>query len=140
MKVNTRRCTSLIRISGDWAWAVAQRCGPKLQVEACNLIKKRLWYRCFPVNFAKFHFFLQNTFSGCFWLGWLDWKFSISSKSINWRFADICKTSMTLYKVCKIKRVTEIITFFNFRVFRVLEINIKIIHEDNIFKNTEIFV
>ena len=22
--------------------------------EACNFIKKRLWHRCFPVNFAKF--------------------------------------------------------------------------------------
>ena len=27
-----------------------------------TLLKKRLWHRCFPVNFAKFHrtFFLQN--------------------------------------------------------------------------------
>ena len=33
-----------------------------------TLIKKRLWHRCFPVNFAKFweHVFLQNTYSGCF--------------------------------------------------------------------------
>ena len=22
--------------------------------EACNFIQKRLWHRCFPVNFAKF--------------------------------------------------------------------------------------
>ena len=26
----------------------------KLQVWVCNFIKKRFWYRCFPVNFAKF--------------------------------------------------------------------------------------
>ena len=26
----------------------------KLQAEACNFIKKRLWYKCFPVNFTKF--------------------------------------------------------------------------------------
>ena len=26
----------------------------KLQAEACNFIKKRLWHKCFPVNFAKF--------------------------------------------------------------------------------------
>ena len=34
-----------------------------------NLLKKRLWHRCFPVNFAKFlrTSFLQNTFGGCFW-------------------------------------------------------------------------
>ena len=33
-----------------------------------NLLKKRLWHRCFPVNFAKFlrTLFLQNTSSGCF--------------------------------------------------------------------------
>ena len=31
--------------------------------EACNFIKKRLWHRCFPVNFATFlrSPFLQNT-------------------------------------------------------------------------------
>ena len=34
-----------------------------------TLLKKRLWHRCFPVNFAKFlrTSFLQNTFGGCFW-------------------------------------------------------------------------
>ena len=34
-----------------------------LSPEACNFIKKRLWRRCFPVNFAKFQRtpFLQNT-------------------------------------------------------------------------------
>ena len=26
----------------------------KLQTEACNFIKKRLWHRCFPANFVKF--------------------------------------------------------------------------------------
>ena len=26
----------------------------KLQVQACNFIKKRLWHRCFPMNFVKF--------------------------------------------------------------------------------------
>ena len=26
----------------------------KLQAEACNFIKKRLWHRCFPMNVAKF--------------------------------------------------------------------------------------
>ena len=34
----------------------------KLQAAACNIIKKRLWRRCFPVNFAKFlRTPLQNT-------------------------------------------------------------------------------
>ena len=33
-----------------------------------TLLKNRLWYRCFPVNFAKFlkHLFLKNTSGGCF--------------------------------------------------------------------------
>ena len=33
-----------------------------------TLLKKRLWHRCFPVNFVKFLRtpFLQNTFVGCF--------------------------------------------------------------------------
>ena len=34
-----------------------------------TLLKKRLWHRCFPVNFAKFLRtpFLQKTFGGWFW-------------------------------------------------------------------------
>ena len=28
--------------------------GRHLWAEACNFIKKRLWRRCFPVNFVKF--------------------------------------------------------------------------------------
>ena len=33
-----------------------------------TLLKKRLWHRCFPVNFVKFLRtpFLQNTSDGCF--------------------------------------------------------------------------
>ena len=35
-----------------------------------TLLKKRLWHRCFPVNFVKFLRtpFLQNTSGGCFCL------------------------------------------------------------------------
>ena len=35
-------------------------------------LKKRLWYRCFPVNFAKFLRtpLFNNTSGGCFWLLW----------------------------------------------------------------------
>ena len=37
-------------------------------LEACNFLKKRLQYRCFPVNFAKFlrKFYLRNHTGGCF--------------------------------------------------------------------------
>ena len=35
-----------------------------------TLLKKRLWHRCFPVNFAKFLRtpFLQSTSGHCFWI------------------------------------------------------------------------
>ena len=35
-----------------------------------TLLKKSLWHRCFPVNFAKFlrTSFLQNTSGGCFYV------------------------------------------------------------------------
>ena len=35
-----------------------------------TLLKKSLWHRCFPVNFAKFirTSFLQKTLRGCFYL------------------------------------------------------------------------
>ena len=37
-------------------------------LRSATLLKKRLWHRCFPVNFAKFLTpFLQNTSSGCFY-------------------------------------------------------------------------
>ena len=34
-----------------------------------TLLKKRLWYRCFPVNFAKFlgHLFYRTPPDDCFW-------------------------------------------------------------------------
>ena len=40
-----------------------QRCSVRKGILRFNFIKKRLWYRCFPVNFRKFLRtpFLQNT-------------------------------------------------------------------------------
>ena len=54
--------------------AVVQRCSVKkvfLKVAGlrpATLLKKRLWHKCFPVNFVKFLRipFLQNTSGGCF--------------------------------------------------------------------------
>ena len=39
-------------------------------LKPATLLKKSLWHRCFPVNFAKFLRtpFLQNTSGGCFWM------------------------------------------------------------------------
>ena len=39
------------------AEAVVQRCSIKkvfLEIRPATLLKKRLWHKCFPVNFAKF--------------------------------------------------------------------------------------
>ena len=40
-----------------------QRCSMKKGLRPATLLKKRLWHRCFPMNFAKFlrTIFLQNT-------------------------------------------------------------------------------
>ena len=46
---------------------------------ACNFIKKRLWHRCFPVNFAKFLGALSRNTSGRLLLeifivtNWIKW-------------------------------------------------------------------
>ena len=43
--------------------------GKHLCQRPATLLKKKLWYRCFPVNFAIFLrilLFLHNTSSGCF--------------------------------------------------------------------------
>ena len=62
--------------------AVAQRCSVKKvflkvlqnsQENTCARVsdtKKRLWHRCFPVNFAK-HVSLQNTSDDYFWKLWI---------------------------------------------------------------------
>ena len=40
----------------------------RLGLRPATLLKKRLWHRCFPVNFVKLlrALFLQNTSGGCF--------------------------------------------------------------------------
>ena len=58
-------------VSGCWAGikieAVVWRCSVE-KVWPITLLKKRLWHRCFPVNFAKFlrTCSLQKTSGGCF--------------------------------------------------------------------------
>ena len=40
-----------------------------------TLLKKRLWHRCFPVNFASFlRSFLQNSCGGCFCQSQIFWR------------------------------------------------------------------
>ena len=57
--------------------AVVQRCSVKV-----SLLKKRLWRKCFPGNFAKFlrALFFWNTSGGCFWCshGTSDFSLSLS--------------------------------------------------------------
>ena len=56
-----------------------QRCSMKKDLRPATLLKKKLWHRCFPVNFAKFlkTLFLENT-SGRLLLRFMafsDWEF-----------------------------------------------------------------
>ena len=53
--------------------------------EACNFIEKRLWYRCFPVNFAKFLglLFLQNNPRRLLSVTFFDTGLIISSRYLN---------------------------------------------------------
>ena len=74
-------------------------------LRSANLLKNRLWHRCFPVNFAKFlkiPFFLQNTSAGCFLS--LLWPVIFGKR----RFYQNKKT----YRLCtyKIKKLNIIIT------------------------------
>ena len=43
-------------------------CNKVASLRPATLLKKRLWHRCFPVNFERFlrTTFLQNTSGGCF--------------------------------------------------------------------------
>ena len=57
------------------------------EAKACNFIKKRLWHRCFSVNFTKLlrTAFFQNSSSGCFCNEiclWGRWNPSIKMKMV----------------------------------------------------------
>ena len=56
----------------------------KLQAWVCNLFKKRLWYRCFSVNFARFlrtRFFTEQLWTtDCFWIAYSEPLFRRFSK------------------------------------------------------------
>ena len=50
-------CQSLFfnEVAGLRPTSSPERCaGDEVGPEACNFIKKRLWHRCFPVNFVKY--------------------------------------------------------------------------------------
>ena len=76
-----KRVAIAFRISHQW-------CSMKKDLRPATLLKKRVWHRWFPVNFAKFlrTSFLQNT-SGrlvlCF-MAFSDWEFQPQ------RFKNIC--------------------------------------------------
>ena len=52
-----------------WACSKHKQLCRGADLRSATLIKKRLWYRCFPVNFVNFLRtpFLHNTCGGCFW-------------------------------------------------------------------------
>ena len=53
----------------SWKFQKIHRKTPVPGLRLATLLKKRLWYRCFPVNVVKFRtHFLQNISGGCFWV------------------------------------------------------------------------
>ena len=71
----------------------------KWQTPPATLLKRRLWHRCFPVNFAKFsiqeHLFLQRTSGGCF----CNYNLQI------YNAADPLFISETVVRSCSVKKV-----------------------------------
>ena len=69
-----------------------------------TLLKKRLWHRCFPVNFEKFIRtpFLQNTSGGCFWT-WANFKLVISLSCKKERGRGLQTTKITEMTLAEIK-------------------------------------
>ena len=83
-----------------------------IKKDSYNVIKKRLWHRCFPVNFAKF---LRTAFSQdtCGWLLLYFWRYcwkqnptiwlvveNITKKETTWTSSTGCKISH-LYFQCQ---------------------------------------
>ena len=69
------------------------------RTKPCNIIKKRLQHRCFPLNIAKFlkTAFLEDTSGGCFWFFVFNLKKRITKKPVEGRHCGHC------YFVKKIK-------------------------------------
>ena len=60
-------------------------------LKPATLLKKRLWHRWYPVNFAKFlrrHFFIEIS-NGCFWTWSTTWKVECKIKVSRNPFHDI---------------------------------------------------
>ena len=104
MELVARRCsvkTVLLEISQNYQENTCARASFLIKLQVCNFIKKRLWHRCFPVNFAKF---LRSPLLTKH-LRWLLLKRSVRvnrSKLFN-----LMKTNQVLYKV-EIKHTTKI--------------------------------
>ena len=69
--------------------------------QACNFIKKRLWHRCFPVNFVKIlrTHLLQNTF-GRLLLIFSLWPFQFSEFLEIWHFRYNMEFHLYILKDC----------------------------------------
>ena len=105
-KMSVWKNLKFIRHSFQTLEAVARRCSVRKGVlrnfaRPATLLKKRLWHRHFPVNFAKFLRtpFLQNTSGGC---SSFYWTINFSLSSILFDFADmlILRNIKNLSKSC----------------------------------------
>ena len=81
------------------------------------LLKKRLWHRCFPVNFVKFLRtpFLQNT-SGRLLLGLY---FQMKLSNISFYLCRVCTSGKIVWKLSSVlKSVESLDIVLNFNFFR----------------------
>ena len=64
-----------------------------MQASACNFIKNRSWYRCFPVSFVKFLRtpFLKNT-EHLQWL-LLSGRLLLDIETVSWNFVNVFRLS-----------------------------------------------
>ena len=70
-----------------------------------TLLKKRLWYRCFPVNFAKFsktYFFTEHLRATASVLNYIQKCFCHFDKSI------LCKIHKKFKSICKLRQLEKI--------------------------------
>ena len=94
-------------------------------LRAATLLKKRLWHRFFPVNFAKFLRapFLQNTYCGCFWrltlTGMTERRKSFVLKLYKYKFAQnaFCTFYVFFYMIPPHSKVSILMLFRGLLVY-----------------------
>ena len=106
---------AFLEISRNSQENTSARVSVLIGLRPATLLKKRLWQRCFPVNFAKFlrKRFLQNT-SG--WLLLIHWFFYIFLEKLREKGSSIIP-SVSLQMLVSMLLPFECLTHFSFLTF-----------------------